>query len=100
MDEAQFGVGGGDVTVYRYIAVHVQAGFYSDVVECLLSMRENMVRSPSGKKGFFFACYNQMVSNTLNVGRKKNINRNIPDFSDNIFANRKEPKRKYYLHCG
>ena len=45
-------------TGYRYIAhlncLAVQAGFYSDVVECSLSTRENLVRSPSGKKDFFF----------------------------------------------
>ena len=50
-----------NVTGYRYIAhlycLAVQAGFYSDVVECSLSTRENLVRSPSGKKEFFFACY-------------------------------------------
>ena len=45
------------VTVYMYIThlhcLAVQAaGFYSDVVECLLSMRENMARTPSGKKDF------------------------------------------------
>ena len=44
------------VTGYRYIAhlycLAVQAGFYSDVVECSLSTRENLVRSPSGKKEF------------------------------------------------
>ena len=51
------------VTGYRYIHVAhlyclaVQAGFYSDVVECLLSTRENLLRSPSGKKEIFFACY-------------------------------------------
>ena len=53
-DEAQFG--GENVTGYRYIAhlcLAVQAGFYSDVVECSLSTRENLVRSPSGKKKFF-----------------------------------------------
>ena len=58
-DEAQFV--GENVTGYRYIAhlycLAVQAGFYSDVVECSLSTRENLVRSPSGKKDFFFACY-------------------------------------------
>ena len=52
---------GENVTGYRYIAhlnfLAVQAGFYSDVVECSLSTRENLVRSPSGKKEFFFACY-------------------------------------------
>ena len=36
-----------DVTGYRYIAhlycLVVQAGFYSDVVECLLSTRENLI---------------------------------------------------------
>ena len=52
---------GENVTGYRYIAhlycLAVQAGFYSDVVECSLSTRENLVRSPLGKKDFFFACY-------------------------------------------
>ena len=52
---------GKNVTGYRYIAhlycLAVQAGFYSNVVECSFSMRENLVRSPSGKKEFFFACY-------------------------------------------
>ena len=47
-----------NVTGYRYIAhlycLAVQAGFYSDVVECSLSTRENLVRSPLGKKEFFF----------------------------------------------
>ena len=48
---------------YRYIAhlymycLAVQAGFYSDMVECSLSTRENLVQSPSGKKEFFFTCY-------------------------------------------
>ena len=52
---------GENVTGYRYIAhlycLAVQAGFYSDVVECWLSTQENLVRSPSGQKEFFFACY-------------------------------------------
>ena len=45
------------VTGYRYIAhlycLAVQAGFYSDVVECSLGTRENLVRSPSGEERIF-----------------------------------------------
>ena len=56
---------GENVIGYRYIAhlycLAVQAAFYSDVVECSLSTRENLVRSRSGKKEFFFACYICMV---------------------------------------
>ena len=55
-----------NVTGYRYIAhlycLAVQACFYSDVVECSLSTRENLVQSPSGKKEFFFACYIRLKS--------------------------------------
>ena len=50
-----------NVTGYRYIAhlycLAVQAGFYNDVVECSLSTRENLVRSPLGKKEFFFSLF-------------------------------------------
>ena len=62
------------VTGYRYIAhlycLAVQAGFYSDVVECSLSTRENLVRSPSGKKEFFFACYIWRPNVTVKAGSK------------------------------
>ena len=59
-DEAQ--LGGGEchrVKVYSTLVLPCSksAGFYSDVVECLLSTRENLVRSLSGKKEFFFTCY-------------------------------------------
>ena len=53
------------VTGYRYIAhlycLAVQAGFYSDVVECSLSTRENLVRSPSGKKPVTFGAQRELI---------------------------------------
>ena len=39
-----------DITHLHCLAV--QAGFYSGVVDCLLSTRKNLVRSPSGKTDF------------------------------------------------
>ena len=73
-------VWGENVTGYRYIAhlycFAVQAGFYSDVVECSHSTRENLVRSPSGKKEFFFACYiwrrHYELISKFNAGLNKN----------------------------
>ena len=70
---------GENVTGYRYIAhlycLAVQAGFYSDVVECSLSTRENLVRSPLGKKEFFFAGYISIWWGKMSQGRKKNVAR-------------------------
>ena len=65
----------GFVTGYRYIThlycLAVQAGFYSDVVECRTLSPADQVRSPVGEKCdlHFFNCYRLFQDfGLLNVG--------------------------------
>ena len=66
-----FNLEGENVTGYRYMihlyCLAVQAGFYSDVVECRTLSPADRVRSPVGKKCYFhfFTCYTTPVSLTL-----------------------------------
>ena len=58
-----FNLEGENVTGYRYMihlyCLAVQAGFYSDVVECRTLSPADRVRSPVGEKCYFhfFTCY-------------------------------------------
>ena len=62
-----FKLEGENVTGYRYMihlyCLAVQAGFYSDVVECRTLSPADRVRSQVGEKCYFhfFNCYNQLI---------------------------------------